>query len=175
MPEKTILDSKQLQKTLNSLVKSIIHDSKKYSNIALVGIQTRGVDIAQRLSVALSQKLGKKIPVGILDITLYRDDLSQVAEQPIIRDTHITFSIDKMDVFLVDDVLFTGRTIRAALSALNDLGRPRVTRLVVLIDRGGRELPIQADYVGKKVVSMPKDNIKVSLKERDGRDGVSVI
>jgi pyrimidine operon attenuation protein / uracil phosphoribosyltransferase len=172
---KAILDPKTFQKALEDLATAIATNAKAHPNIALVGIRTRGVGLAQRLATILSKKLDRDIPVGILDITLYRDDLSQIAAQPIIRQTDIPFSLENKDIFLVDDVLYTGRTIRAALSALNDLGRPHVTRLVVMADRGLRELPIQADYVGCTFETTSQDNVKVMIKEQDGSDGVSIV
>ena len=144
--------------------------------LALVGIRTRGVPIARRLAKAIHDINGHEIPTGALDITLYRDDLMRTAvgAQPIIRKTEIPFSIDDKRILLVDDVLYTGRTIRAALDALIEFGRPRVIQLVVLVDRGHRELPIKADYVGKNQPTSQSQSVQVHLTEIDGRDEVEI-
>jgi pyrimidine operon attenuation protein/uracil phosphoribosyltransferase len=144
--------------------------------LALVGIRTRGVFIAKRLAKALQQITDEPVPTGVLDITLYRDDLMRhaVGPQPLVRRTEIPFSIDDHKVVLVDDVLYTGRTIRAALDALIDFGRPKEIQLTVLVDRGHRELPIKADYVGKNVPTSLKESVHVKLVETDGIDEISV-
>jgi len=143
-------------------------------NLALVGIRRRGVELAARLQNILQKKTAI-IPLGILDITLYRDDLSAVAKQPVVRETQIQFDLDGKDILLVDDVLFTGRTIRAALSELVDFGRPRSIKLLTLIDRGHRELPIQPDFTGKDIRTEKNQSIEVRLKELDGEDKVLLI
>jgi pyrimidine operon attenuation protein/uracil phosphoribosyltransferase len=145
-------------------------------SVRLVGIRTRGVPIAKRLAACLKDITGIDVPTGALDITLYRDDLMRgdVGLQPIVRSTEISFDLDGKHVLLVDDVLYTGRTIRAALDALIDFGRPRTIQLVVLVDRGHRELPIRADYVGRNVPTSKKESVKVHLLEIDGRDEVEV-
>ena len=143
-------------------------------NLALVGIRRRGVELAARLQNILQQKL-VEIPLGILDITLYRDDLSAVAKQPVVRETQIQFDLDGKDILLVDDVLFTGRTIRAALSELVDFGRPQSIKLLTLIDRGHRELPIQPDFTGKFIQTKNNQSIEVHLKELDGEDKILLI
>jgi pyrimidine operon attenuation protein/uracil phosphoribosyltransferase len=145
-------------------------------NLALIGIRARGVPIALRLAAELRAITGEVVPVGALDITLYRDDLRHhnVGPQPVIRRTDVPFSIDDRVILLVDDVLFTGRTIRAAFDALIDFGRPRAIQLVALIDRGHRELPIRADYVGKNIPTQRQQSVQVRLSEIDGRDEVEV-
>ena len=143
-------------------------------NLALVGIRRRGVELAARLQDILQKKTAI-IPLGILDITLYRDDLSAVAKQPVVRETQIQFDLDGKDILLVDDVLFTGRTIRAALSELVDFGRPRSIKLLTLIDRGHRELPIQPDFTGKFIRTKNNQSIEVRLKELDGEDKILLI
>ena len=142
--------------------------------IALVGIRTRGVPIAKRLARSLKEINGDDVPTGALDITLYRDDLMRhaVGPQPLVRRTEIPFSIDDRKILLVDDVLYTGRTTRAALDALIDFGRPRGIQLIVLVDRGHRELPIKADYVGKNLPTSPEESVQVCLQETDNRDEV---
>ena len=144
------------------------------SNLVIVGIRRRGVELAGRLQKIL-QKDKRKIPFGILDITLYRDDLSAVAKQPVVRQTRIPFDLEGRDILLVDDVLFTGRTIRAALSELVDFGRPRSVKLLVLIDRNHRELPIQPDFTGKFVETKSSQFIEVRLKEVDGKDSILLV
>ena len=143
-------------------------------NLALVGIRRRGVELAARLQNIL-QKKSVKIPMGILDITLYRDDLSAVAKQPVVRETQIQFDLEEKDILLVDDVLFTGRTIRAALSELVDFGRPKSIKLLTLVDRGHRELPIQPDFTGKFIQTESNQPIEVHLKELDGEDKILLI
>jgi pyrimidine operon attenuation protein/uracil phosphoribosyltransferase len=144
--------------------------------IARVGIRTRGVPLARRIAMALGEIIGFDVPTGALDITLYRDDLMRhpVGPQPVVRRTEIPFSIDDRKILLVDDVLYTGRTIRAALDALIDFGRPRAIQLIVLVDRGHRELPIKADYVGKNLPTSSRQSIQVRLQEIDGTDEVVI-
>lgn len=143
-------------------------------NLALVGIRRRGVELAARLQNILQKKTAE-IPLGILDITLYRDDLSAVAKQPVVRETQIQFDLDGKDILLVDDVLFTGRTIRAALSELVDFGRPKSIKLLTLVDRDHRELPIQPDFTGKFIQTESNQSIEVHLKELDGEDKILLI
>ncbi len=145
------------------------------SSLAVIGIRSRGDVLAGRLRDALRANEGVDVPLGLLDITLYRDDLTRVGYAPEIHETRIPFSVDDRVVVLVDDVLFTGRTIRAALDALVDFGRPKAIRLAVLVDRGHRELPIRADFVGKNVPTQPGDDVRVRLTEIDGRDEVEVV
>jgi pyrimidine operon attenuation protein/uracil phosphoribosyltransferase len=170
-----LLDATELDQTLDRLAEELQGEMLPDSELVLVGVRTRGVPLAQRLAQRLQQLKGVDVPVGILDITLYRDDLSQISRWPILRGTEIAGEIDDRRVILVDDVLFTGRTVRAAIDALCDLGRPAVIRLAVLIDRGHREFPIQADYVGHAVATAPGDRINVRLRETDGVDEVLLL
>jgi len=142
--------------------------------LALIGIQRRGVPLARRLAAAVADHEGVELPVGALDITFYRDDLSMIAQQPVVKGTDIPFDLNGRTVVLVDDVLYTGRTIRAAMDALVDFGRPRAIRLAVLVDRGHRELPIRADHVGKNVPTSREELVKVALEETDGEDAVTI-
>lgn len=171
-----IMDADRMSRTLTRIAHEIVERNRGVEGLALVGIRTRGVFIAKRLAQALHQITSEPVPTGALDITLYRDDLmrSPVGPQPLVRRTEIPFSIDDQKVVLVDDVLYTGRTIRAALDALIDFGRPKEIQLIVLVDRGHRELPIKADYVGKNVPTSLKENVHVRLMETDGTDEVSV-
>ena len=153
----------------------IIEQNRGLAKICLVGIRSRGVPLAQRLSEYLRLIEGQDIPVGMLDITLYRDDLSTIAHQPVIKGSQLDFDIEDAVIVLVDDVLFTGRTVRAAIDALMDFGRPRQIQLAVLIDRGHRELPIKADYVGKNVPTSKEEIIKVEFEETDGSDRVCIV
>ncbi len=169
-PEKQILDEGGIERVIARIAHEILERNQGTANLALIGIRTRGVFLAQRLQQKLFEIEKKEIPVGILDITLYRDDLSEVGPKPEIHETNIPFNLRGKVVILVDDVLFTGRTIRAALDALIDFGRPKVIRLAVLVDRGHRELPIKADYVGKNIPTAFQDRVTIYLKEVDGRD-----
>ncbi|MDP9483270.1 MAG: bifunctional pyr operon transcriptional regulator/uracil phosphoribosyltransferase PyrR, partial [Chloroflexota bacterium] len=144
------------------------------TGLVLVGIQRRGVPLAHRIAAAIAEHEGAVLPVGALDITFYRDDLSLVAQQPLVKGTDLPFDLNGATVVLVDDVLYTGRTIRAAMDALVDFGRPQAIRLAVLIDRGHRELPIRADHVGKNVPTSREEIVKVHLAETDGEDGVDI-
>jgi len=167
-----ILDESSMSKTLERLAHEIIEKNKPIEEIAIVGIKNRGAYLGERLADKIEKFSGKRPPVGALDITLYRDDLTQVSEQPVVHATEIDFGIDGKNIILVDDVLYTGRTIRCALDALIDFGRPSQIQLAVLVDRGHRELPIRADYVGKNVPTSPKEVIEVRLSETDGKDEV---
>jgi pyrimidine operon attenuation protein/uracil phosphoribosyltransferase len=173
---KVILDYEQIKQTLEHLAESIVSDIHSDLQIVVIGIRSRGEILAQRLSDILSQKAGKEIPCGTLDITLYRDDLNspQSSAQPQVRTTEIRFDINDKIIVLVDDVLYTGRSARAAMDALIDLGRPRAIRLAVLIDRAGREFPIRADYAGFKTDVEPGKLVQVSLVESDGKDEVII-
>jgi pyrimidine operon attenuation protein/uracil phosphoribosyltransferase len=173
---KVILDSEQIEKILEDLASRIISETPGELDIAAIGIRSRGEILAQRLSGRLSQKLGRKIPYGTLDITLYRDDLNspQSADQPQVRTTEIGFDVDDKIIILVDDVLYTGRSTRAAMDALIDLGRPKAIKLAVLVDRIGREFPIQADYAGYKTDVEPGKLVQVNLVESDGKDEVVI-
>ena len=174
MPE--VMDADRMSRALTRIAHEILERNRGVDELALVGIRTRGVPIARRLARALKEINGDDVPTGALDITLYRDDLMRnaVGPQPVIRRTEIPFSIDDRKILLVDDVLYTGRTIRAALDALIDFGRPRAIQLVVLVDRGHRELPIKADYVGKNVPTSLKQSVQVRLQEIDGVDEVVI-
>lgn len=168
--EKLVLDGGGIERALARIAHEIIEHNQGIAHLALIGIRARGDLLAARLRQKLSQIEKKEIPFGILDITLYRDDLSEVGPKPEIRETQIEFDLKGKIVILVDDVLFTGRTVRAALDALIDLGRPKAIQLAVLIDRGHRELPIKADYVGKNVPTSLKESVLIRLKEIDGQD-----
>jgi pyrimidine operon attenuation protein/uracil phosphoribosyltransferase len=169
--EKLILDVAQLAKTLEDLARRIAAAEAGGDLFSLIGIQTRGVPLAQRLAALLP---GPSREIGVLDINLYRDDLSTVAEFPIVKSTVIPFSLQGRRVLLVDDVLYTGRTVRSALDAIMDLGRPKKLELLALVDRGGRELPIQADFCGKTCDVRLDEVVKVRLKETDGKDEVVI-
>jgi pyrimidine operon attenuation protein/uracil phosphoribosyltransferase len=170
------MDADRMSRALTRIAHEILERNRGLDELALVGIRTRGVPIARRLARALREINGDDVPTGVLDITLYRDDLMRhaVGPQPVIRRTEIPFSIDDRKILLVDDVLYTGRTIRAALDALIDFGRPRAIQLVVLVDRGHRELPIKADYVGKNLPTSLKESVQVRLLEIDGVDEVVI-
>ncbi len=171
-----LMDSERIGRTLTRIAHEIVERNRGVGDLALVGVRTRGVPIARRLAAILHDITGQDVATGSLDITLYRDDLMKTAvgPQPIVRRTEIPFSIDGRDIVLVDDVLYTGRTIRAALDALIDFGRPSTIQLVVLVDRGHRELPIKADYVGKNVPTSRRETIHVRLAEIDGQDEVTL-
>lgn len=173
---KVILSSEQIERILQELTTRIIAEIPSQVDVATIGIRSRGEILAQRLSNLLSKELGKDVPNGTLDITLYRDDLNspQSTAQPQVRTTEIGFNIDDKIIILVDDVLYTGRSARAAMDALIDLGRPKAIRLAVLVDRVGRELPIQADYAGHKTDVAPGKLVQVNLVESDGKDEVVV-
>ncbi len=168
------MDEEKIRRTLARIAHEIVEENKGVDNLALIGIRRRGVPLAERLVKVIQEIENKEVPMGILDITLYRDDLTLLAQQPVLRRTEVAFPIDNMKLVLVDDVLFTGRTIRAALDALIDLGRPRNIQLVVLIDRGHRELPIKADFVGEIVPTSKNENVDVKLFEVDGVDRVTI-
>ncbi|MEQ1898091.1 MAG: bifunctional pyr operon transcriptional regulator/uracil phosphoribosyltransferase PyrR [Vicinamibacterales bacterium] len=171
-----VMDADRISRALTRIAHEIVERNKTLEGLALVGIRSRGEHLARRIAQALKDITGQDVPTGSLDITLYRDDLMRltVGPQPLVRLTEIPFSIDDRRILLVDDVLYTGRTIRAALDALIDFGRPRVIQLVVLVDRGHRELPIKADYVGKNIPTAASESVQVRLVETDGRDDVTV-
>jgi pyrimidine operon attenuation protein/uracil phosphoribosyltransferase len=171
---KTILNEKDIDRILTRIAYEILEVHKGSENLALIGIQTRGVYLAKRLQSKILQFEGAEIPTGNMDITLYRDDWTLISQQPVVQATDIHFSVDEKQVVLVDDVLFTGRTTRAAMDALIDFGRPSRIELAVLVDRGFRELPIQADYVGKFVKTKRPERVNVLVKENDGQDGVTI-
>jgi pyrimidine operon attenuation protein/uracil phosphoribosyltransferase len=167
------MDGAAIQRALTRIAHEILEKHGGTEGLALVGIRTRGVPLARRLGKRILEIEGAEVPVGVLDINLYRDDLTAISDHPILRKTEIPFAVDGMKIILVDDVLFTGRTIRAAMDGIIDLGRPRQIQLAVLVDRGHRELPIRADYVGKNVPTSRDEEIKVSLSEEDGDDTVT--
>jgi pyrimidine operon attenuation protein/uracil phosphoribosyltransferase len=169
-----VMDADRIARTLTRIAHEIVERNKGVDDLALVGVRTRGVHLARRLQRILKEITGDDVPTGALDITLYRDDLMRhaVGPQPLVRRTEIPFSIDDRKILLVDDVLYTGRTTRAALDALIDFGRPRGIQLIVLVDRGHRELPIKADYVGKNLPTSPEESVQVLLQESDNRDEV---
>jgi pyrimidine operon attenuation protein/uracil phosphoribosyltransferase len=171
-----VMDADRVSRSLTRIAHEILERNRGVENLALVGIRARGVPLAARIAAALKDLTGTDVPTGSLDITLYRDDLMRhaVGPQPVIRRTEIPFSIDDRLILLVDDVLYTGRTIRAALDALIDFGRPRAIQLVALVDRGHRELPIRADYVGRNIPTSQQQSVQVRLVELDGRDEVEV-
>ncbi len=171
-----VMDADRIGRTLTRIAHEILERNRGVDELAFVGIRTRGVHLARRLARQIQDINGHDVPTGALDITLYRDDLMRqpVGVQPVIRRTEIPFSIDDKRILLVDDVLYTGRTIRAALDALIEFGRPRAIQLVVLVDRGHRELPIKADYVGKNLPTAASQSVQVRLTESDGRDEVEI-
>ncbi|MFQ5829611.1 MAG: bifunctional pyr operon transcriptional regulator/uracil phosphoribosyltransferase PyrR [Candidatus Methylomirabilia bacterium] len=169
-----VLDAEGIDRALTRIAHQILEKTQGTEELALVGIRTRGVSLARRIAEKARAIETAAPPVGALDITLYRDDLGLLAEQPVVRATEVPFSIKGKTVVLVDDVLFTGRTIRAALDALIDLGRPRMIQLAVLVDRGHRELPIRPDYVGKNLPTSRREEVTVLLRENDGEDRVVI-
>jgi pyrimidine operon attenuation protein/uracil phosphoribosyltransferase len=170
-----ILDSERIRRMIDRMAHEIAERQKDLPDLVFIGIRTRGVPLATRLATRLGDLVERPFPVGTLDITLYRDDLSLVAPQPLLKKTEIEFDLTGRTVVLCDDVLYTGRTIRAALDGVIDLGRPRALRLAVLIDRGHRELPIEANYVGKSVPTAAREVIKVMFQETDGADEVWIL
>jgi pyrimidine operon attenuation protein/uracil phosphoribosyltransferase len=171
--EKAVLmDGARMERTLARMAAEILERHPQLEGTVLVGVRSRGVPLAQRLARAIAKTSGSTPPVGALDISLYRDDFTTVAPQPITKGTEIPFSIDGRTVVLVDDVLYTGRTVRCALDELIDFGRPARIELAVLVDRGHRELPIRADYVGRTLATSREEMVQVLLEEEDGRDGV---
>ena len=174
MPQ--VMDADRMSRALTRMSHEILERNRGLDEIALVGIRRRGVPLARRIARTLREINGDEVPTGALDITLYRDDLMRhpVGPQPVVRRTEIPFSIHERKILLVDDVLYTGRTIRAALDALIDFGRPRAIQLIVLVDRGHRELPIKADYVGKNLPTSSKQSVQVRLQEIDGVDEVVI-
>ena len=175
MPKKIVMTPDDIRRTLARIAHEIIEQNKTTSHLILVGMRTRGVPLAKRLAANITNFEKSSIPVGALDISLYRDDLSSLDPQPVVQRTDIPTSIDGKSIVLVDDVLYTGRSTRAAMDALIDLGRPRLIQLAVLIDRGHREMPIRPDYVGKNIPSSRHEEIQVHLVETDGVDEVAIV
>ena len=171
-----VMDADRMSRSLTRIAHEIVERNRGIGDLSLVGIRERGVPLARRIAAELNRISNTDVPTGALDITLYRDDLMRhaVGPQPVVRSTEIPFSIDDKKILLVDDVLYTGRTIRAALDALIDFGRPKSIQLVVLVDRGHRDLPIKADYVGKNLPTSLSQSVQVHLQEVDGRDEVEI-
>jgi pyrimidine operon attenuation protein/uracil phosphoribosyltransferase len=174
-PERPVLDGSGVQRALSRMAHEMIERHKGVDGLVLVGIRTNGVYLARRLAVKIAEIEGTPVSLGELDVTLYRDDLSTIKDHPLVRKTEIPFDLTDRKVVLVDDVLFTGRTIRAAMDGVMDLGRPRLIQLAVLIDRGHRELPIRADYVGKNMPTSPDERVKVFLREAGEDDRVVIL
>ena len=170
----SIMTEQEMQRALTRIAHEIIERNKGADNLAMVGVHTRGVPIASRLAKLIGSFEDQEPAIGKLDITLYRDDLSEISVQPIVRKTEVPFDINNMNIVLCDDVLYTGRTSRAALDALVDIGRPSIIQLAVLVDRGHRELPIRADYVGKNLPTSKQEVVKVKLESVDGEDSVDL-
>jgi len=170
-----ILDAEGIRRALIRIAHEIVEHNRGIENLTLIGIQRRGVPLAGRLSNYIKKIEGSSVSVGILDITLYRDDLSSLSCQPVLRKTDVPFPVNNKKIILVDDVIHTGRTVRAALDAIMDLGRPKLIQLAVLVDRGHRELPIRADYVGKNVPTSYREEVAVCLRETDGEDKVVIL
>lgn len=172
--ERVVMDAQAIDRALTRVAHEILERNKGTDGLALIGIRSRGVHLAERLRGKIRTIEGVDVPTGIIDITLYRDDLSRSVQQPKVQGTDIRFDVDEKRVVLVDDVLFTGRTTRAALDALMDFGRPQNVQLVVLVDRGHRELPIRADYVGKNLPTAAHESVQLRLTESDGHDEVVI-
>lgn len=171
-PKNRIMDADGIRRAISRISHEILEKNQGTKDLVLIGIRTRGVPLAERIKERIAEFEGVSVPLGLLDITLYRDDLSTIDIQPVLHETKVPFSLDGKIVILVDDVLFTGRTVRAALDALLDLGRPSKIQLAVLVDRGHRELPIRADYVGKNVPTSSREIVSVCLEETDGSEEV---
>ena len=169
-----IMDEDGIMRAISRISFEIIEKNKGAKGLVVIGIQRRGVAIAQRIVKKIYEIEGETLPVGVLDITLYRDDLSMLSSRPIINGTKMDFKVDDKKIILVDDVLFTGRTVRAAIDAIIDMGRPEMIQLAILIDRGHREFPIKADYVGKNVPTSKNEIVHVEVNEIDGRDKVTI-
>jgi pyrimidine operon attenuation protein/uracil phosphoribosyltransferase len=174
MSGRQIMTADEIRRATIRLSHEIVEKQAGTEGLVLIGIQRRGVPLARRIAAAIAEHEGVELPVGALDITFYRDDLSMVAQQPVVKGTELPAGIDGRTIVLVDDVLYTGRTIRAAMDALVDFGRPQAIRLAVLVDRGHRELPIRADHVGKNVPTSREETVRVRLEEIDGEDGVDI-
>jgi pyrimidine operon attenuation protein/uracil phosphoribosyltransferase len=174
-PKATILDAKQMARIVRRMAGEIVERNRDLPSLLLVGIRTRGVPLAELIAAEIERLDDHKVAVGVLDITLYRDDLSTIAAQPVVKKTDLPRPVEGLTVVLCDDVLYTGRTVRAALDALADFGRPKAVQLAVLVDRGHRELPIHADFVGKKVPTSQSEVIEVSFTSTDGSEQVRIL
>jgi len=175
MAEKRLMSGQYIERALVRVAHEILERNKGAQNLVLVGMQTRGVPLARRLALTIKQLEGVAVPVGSLDISLYRDDLSTLNLKPVVQRTEVPTDVTGKHIILVDDVFYTGRTIRAAMDALMDLGRPQTIQLAVLVDRGHRELPIRADYVGKNIPTARSEEAKVYVTEVDGEDKVTIL
>jgi pyrimidine operon attenuation protein / uracil phosphoribosyltransferase len=173
--KRQLLSAEEIGRTLSRLAHEIVENSGGAQDLALIGIRRRGVPLSERLAKQIRGFAHVEVPVGTLDITLYRDDLSTIGHQPVVQSTEIDFTVDNRDLVIVDDVLYTGRTIRAAMNGLFDLGRPRRIQLCVLIDRGHRELPVEASFIGKKVQTSDTEIVEVRLQEIDGEERVVLV
>ena len=173
--KKNVLSEQQMSRILRRMAGEILEHNGGVEGLMLVGIRTRGVPLAEALAAEIERSEGQKVPIGVLDITLYRDDLSVIAPQPVVKETRLPGPVEEQTLVLCDDVLYTGRTIRAALDALTDYGRPNAVQLAVLIDRGHRELPIQADFVGRKIASDTDELVEVRFVATDGEDKVMIM
>jgi pyrimidine operon attenuation protein / uracil phosphoribosyltransferase len=173
--KRQLLSGEEISRTLNRLAHEIVEKSGGAKDLALIGVRRRGIPLAQRIAAIMRPSAGVDVPVGTLDITLYRDDLSTVGPQPVVHATEIDFGVDDRDLVVVDDVLYTGRTMRAAMNGLFDLGRPRRIRLCVLIDRGHRELPIEASFIGRTVETSDTEIVEVRLNEIDKEERVMLV
>lgn len=175
MPEKVILDQEDIRRALTRIAHEVVERNHGCDGLVFVGMHTRGVPLAERIAAEIKRFEGVEVPVGALDINLYRDDISWLDSQPAVRPTVMPIDIMGKSIILVDDVLYTGRSARAAMDALIDFGRPRSIQLAILVDRGHREMPIRADYVGKNLPTSRDEDVAVRLKETDGRDEVAII
>ncbi len=169
-----IADAAEMRRAILRIAHEILERNKGTQDLALVGIRRRGVPLAERIRAAIRGIEGVEVPLGVVDITLYRDDLRTISPQPLVHSTELPFEVENRVLILIDDVLYTGRTVRAALEAIMDYGRPRAIQLAVLIDRGHRELPIRADYVGKNVPTSQREIVKVMVEEEDGKDAIAI-
>jgi pyrimidine operon attenuation protein / uracil phosphoribosyltransferase len=174
MPSRRIMTADEIRRAVIRISHEIVEKQAGTAGLVLVGIQRRGVPLAHRIAEAIAEHEGVTLPVGALDITFYRDDLSTLGHSPVLKGTDVPFEVEGATVVLVDDVLYTGRTIRAAMDALREFGRPRAVRLAVLVDRGHRELPIRADHVGKNVPTSREELVRVRVREVDGEDAVDI-
>lgn len=170
-----VIDAKGFDRTLTRLAHEILERNRGSESIAIIGIRTRGAFLASRLAAKIAELEHREIALGFLDITLYRDDLRHRLDQPVLQGSEISFDVSGMNVILVDDVLFTGRTVRAALDEIVDMGRPATIQLAVMVDRGHRELPVRADYVGKNIPTALNEEVRVHMQESDGEDAVDVV